>query len=154
MHARVVRGDAEFQRCLEIRRIVFIEEQRVEKHLELDGMEAVCTHFLVWPERVGLPAEAVGTARLWIDSNGVAKAQRVAVLESARGQGAGRSLMTAIEREARRSGQPAVVLGAQVAAIPFYERIGYAAYGEAYDDAGIPHRMMRRDFGKPDRSPS
>ena len=80
--------------------------------------------------------------------------QRVAVLESARGQGAGRSLMTAIEREARRSGQPAVVLGAQVAAIPFYERIGYAAYGEAYDDAGIPHRMMRRDFGKPDRSPS
>lgn len=33
-------------------------------------------------------------------------------------------------------------LGAQTHAIGFYERLGFAAYGPEYDDAGIPHRDM------------
>jgi predicted GNAT family N-acyltransferase len=37
-----------------------------------------------------------------------------------------------------------VVLSAQTYAVAFYERLGYTAYGEEFDDAGIPHRWMRK----------
>jgi predicted GNAT family N-acyltransferase len=37
-----------------------------------------------------------------------------------------------------------VALSAQTHALGFYERLGYAAYGEEFDDAGLPHRWMSR----------
>ena len=40
-----------------------------------------------------------------------------------------------------------VALGAQLHAIPFYERLGYVASGEVYLDAGIEHRWMDVSFG-------
>ena len=33
-------------------------------------------------------------------------------------------------------------LSAQTHALPFYEKLGFAAYGPEYPDAGIPHRDM------------
>ena len=37
-----------------------------------------------------------------------------------------------------------VYLGAQTHARGFYEGLGYSAYGEEFDDAGLPHRHMWR----------
>ena len=37
-----------------------------------------------------------------------------------------------------------VVLGAQVQARGFYERLGFAVDGPEYDEDGIPHVPMRR----------
>lgn len=136
-------GQPERERCIEIRRDVFIEEQQIAKELEMDDLDPDCTHFLAWTGSDREAAKAVGTARLWIDAEGVAKAQRVAVLAAVRGVGIGRILMRAVEEETRSRGIDSLILGAQHTAIPFYESIGYIAYGEGFDDAGIPHRMMR-----------
>jgi predicted GNAT family N-acyltransferase len=38
------------------------------------------------------------------------------------------------------------MLGAQLKAISFYERLGFTAFGEVFLDAGIEHRMMSLDF--------
>jgi len=146
MFARATKGKAEFEKCLQIRREVFIEEQGVAEGLELDGLEAECVHFLAWKDGDRELEQAIGTARLWIDATGIAKAQRVAVLETARGDGAGRVLMRAVEEVTRSRGIASLVLGAQLTAIPFYESIGYKAYGNFFDDAGILHRMMRRNL--------
>lgn len=35
-----------------------------------------------------------------------------------------------------------IVIGAQCAAIPFYESVGFRAVSEVYDEDGIPHRIM------------
>jgi ElaA protein len=35
-----------------------------------------------------------------------------------------------------------VKLGAQTHALGFYERLGFTAIGDEFDDAGIPHREM------------
>ncbi|WP_419638983.1 GNAT family N-acetyltransferase [Thiolapillus sp.] len=35
-----------------------------------------------------------------------------------------------------------LVLAAQVQAMPFYEKAGFNAEGEVFDEAGIPHRNM------------
>ncbi|MCG6657380.1 GNAT family N-acetyltransferase [Halomonas campisalis] len=118
----------------EIRRVVFIEEQRVPLEEEWDGRDDACTHFLAL-----LDGRPVGTARLLPDAH----IGRVAVLAEARGHGIGAALMRAAIEAARRHGHDAVELAAQTHALVFYERLGFQAFGEAFLDAGIVHRNMR-----------
>jgi ElaA protein len=122
---------------------VFIDEQGVPEDLELDGLDAACAHFLATASDVDGAIVDVGTARLK-PNGGQAKAQRVAVARAWRKRGVGQALMAALEEDARARGLSAVVLSSQVSAIPFYERLGYTASGPVYEDAGIPHRDMRK----------
>ena len=43
-------------------------------------------------------------------------------------------------------GHRRVMVNAQTHALRFYERLGFAAVGEEYDDAGIAHRTMVLDL--------
>lgn len=123
---------------------MFIEEQGVPEHDEIDDKDPVCVHFLALPDAASPLGDAYGTARLFPTPEGKAKAQRVAVQKSARGHGVGRALMAALEDEARARGFNEVVLGAQLSAVSFYLPLGYEPYGGVFDDAGIPHRMMKK----------
>ena len=88
------------------------------------------------------PLGPVGTARLLIEGD-TGKIGRVCVLQEARGTGLGAALIRAgVERFRQVPGVAKVKLGAQVHALGFYERLGFAAYGPVYDDAGIEHRDM------------
>lgn len=126
----------DFEACMAIRRKVFVEEQNVPEELELDEHDSTAVHLLAVDG--GRP---VGTARLLIDGDH-AKIGRVAVLPETRGTGAGAALMRAALDELKSRGVVKVGLGAQIHALGFYERLGFAAYGPEYDDAGIPHRDM------------
>jgi len=68
----------------------------------------------------------------------------MAVAAKWRGRGLGGRVLEALVAEARRQGFEAAVLNAQVQAEPFYAAHGFAAEGEVFMDAGIPHRTMRR----------
>ena len=132
-------GPEDLPACLEVRRRVFVEEQGVDPALEIDGLDPDCRHWIA--EAKG---RAVATARVRI-AGGRAKIQRVAVLAEARGGGLGAALMRAILGElAADPGLAEAWLESQIQAIPFYERLGFVAEGEAFLDAGIPHRLMRR----------
>ena len=124
--------------CDRIRELVFVDEQRVDREEEWDGLDDECVHFLARSD-----GEAVGTARLR-PVDGSAKVERVAVLATARDAGIGRRLMEALEHEARRRGLVPLRLNAQMAAIPFYEKLGYQAQGPVFEEAGIPHRRMEK----------
>lgn len=137
MKARIARPD-ELPSLLAVRRVVFVEEQGVPPELEVDGLDPECVHFAVEG-----PGGLLGTARLR-DYHGAGKAERVAVLASARGTGAGRALMEALEAEAVRRGMPEVRLNAQRDAVPFYLRLGYEPVGAEFEEAGIPHLAMRK----------
>ncbi len=128
----------ELSTCLEIRLEVFVEGQDVPLDEEVDGLDEQCTHFLA--HRDGAP---LGTARLRITAQGEARAERVAVLEAARGSGLGAAIMIMLQDTARERGHDEVMLHAQVAVIPFYERLGYRAEGAVFMDCDIPHRTMR-----------
>ena len=69
---------------------------------------------------------------------------RLAVRPETRGTGLGVDLVAAVEARAAERGLRVMVLSAQTHALGFYERLGYAAYGPVFDDAGLPHRWMRR----------
>ncbi len=123
--------------CLELRRVVFIEEQGVSLADEVDGRDGAARHLLAWDGGV-----AVGTARLLVEGE-VGKVGRVCVLRQARGLGLGAGLIRAAVEVFR--GVPGVLkvkLGAQVHALGFYEGLGFAAFGPVYMDAGIEHRDM------------
>ena len=49
---------------------------------------------------------------------------------------------------ASRAGADEIILGAQLTARGFYERLGYVEEGAVFDDAGIPHVMMRKVLGR------
>ena len=135
---KIVESPEEFDQCFRIRTIVFVEEQEVPLELEMDEYDAVATHFLLCDGETPL-----ATARL-VDKHGLAKIGRVAVLKEARGRGLGLLLMQAVIDEAKHRGFTESVLDAQTYAVPFYARLGYVAEGEEFDDAGIPHFLMRR----------
>lgn len=123
--------------CRRLRRIVFIDEQGVSEADEIDDRDGEAIHLLATDG--GRP---VGTARLLIEGE-TGKIGRVCVLQEARGTGLGAALIRAgVERLRQVPGVAKVKLGAQVHALGFYERLGFAAYGPVYDDAGIDHRDM------------
>jgi predicted GNAT family N-acyltransferase len=124
--------------CFSIRRTVFVEGQGVSEAAEIDGLDPDCTHFLAHVEEA-----PVATARLR-ETGGLAKAERVAVLEAERSRGVGRALMEALEAEALARGLGEVLLHAQVPVIPFYEKLGYAAEGDVFLEDDIAHRVMRK----------
>ncbi|MFB6206117.1 MAG: GNAT family N-acetyltransferase [Haloglomus sp.] len=139
-----VTDEAGLETAVEIRHEVFVEGQGVPPERELDGRDDEATHFLA---RDG--DRVVGTARLREYDGGdepppTAKVERVAVLESRRGEGWGARLMAAVEEHAREQGYERVLLHAQVPVVEFYERLGYETRGEEFEDAGIPHREMTK----------
>lgn len=146
-HTEVADWSREEQRAalLDLRRIVFIEEQGVPEARERDDLDGECWHILALDD-AGAP---IGCGRL----TPAHKIGRMAVLEGWRGQGVGVALLRELVARARSQGWPEVKLDAQVSAIGFYEREGFEAYGDTFEDAGLMHRSMRLALPAPENSP-
>lgn len=136
-----------------VRHDVFVTEQGVPADLELDEHDDTAEHVVAFAEPYD-GRTALGAGRLVTEPPGFAGTDpalgpvghlgRLAVRPEGRGTGLGVALVRAIETRARELGLRVMVLGAQTQAIGFYERLGYTAYGDVFDDAGLPHRWMRR----------
>jgi len=118
----------------QVRETVFVREQKVPLELEWDGLDDQCLHMLA-EDRDGNP---IGTGRLLPDGH----IGRMAVLREWRRRGVGSALLRALMEEGRKQGFETMILAAQVQAMPFYEKAGFVAEGDVFDDAGIPHRNM------------
>lgn len=118
----------------EIRLEVFVHEQQVPEALEWDELDEPSIHVLA-RDAAGHP---IACGRL----TPAHKIGRMAVRAPWRGAGVGAAILRELVARARALGWPEVSLDAQVQAIRFYEREGFMAHGEVFDDAGIPHRTM------------
>lgn len=130
--------------ALAIRIAVFVREQGITLDEEIDEHDRTgsgALHVLAY----GPDGTPVATGRSYRDADGV-RIGRMAVLETARGQGYGLAVLDCLIARARADGYRRAVLWAQTHAIAFYERRGFAAFGEDFLDAGIPHRMMALDL--------
>jgi predicted GNAT family N-acyltransferase len=125
-------------RLSRIRRTVFIDEQGVPEALEWDADDAGAVHLLALDGQ----GEPIGCARLLPDGH----AGRMAVLPAWRGQGVGRALLEAVVAAAQARGHSVLRLSAQTHAAEFYERAGFVAVGDDYEEAGIPHRAMQKNL--------
>ena len=144
VQVRLAESQGDVDNCLRLRWMVFVEEQGVPPSLEVDAHDSTdAVHALASLD--GIPC---GAARFIFVEPGVAKLQRMAVIDEARKNGAGRALLRFLEDEARQRGASRFILDAQVQARGFYEKQGYAARGEVFDDAGLPHLRMEKNAGE------
>lgn len=127
----------EFSQAMDIRIKVFVEEQKVPVEEEKDGYDEIAKHFGVF-----LNNQLIGTGRLIIQNN-KAKLGRIAILKEYRGQGFGANLIKTMLATGTKKGLNEFILGAQLQAIDFYEKLGFKAEGDVFQDGGIPHRTMR-----------
>ncbi len=130
-----------------VRAAVFQAEQGIPSTSDFDGLDAIAEQFVAFD--AGRP---IGTARYRLLEDGTAKVERVAVLSDQRGKKVGLAIMNAIEVTARRQNIPTLVLGSQVSATDFYERIGYQRQGSIFEEVGLPHVMMSLDVRHPNEA--
>jgi predicted GNAT family N-acyltransferase len=128
---------------LAVRTPVFVEGQGVPVEIEQDGRDGECWHALA-TDRSGEP---IGAGRLSPEG----KIGRVAVLEEWRGRGVGVALMRCLLARADAEGLAETYLHSQVDAAGFYERLGFQAVGEEFEEAAIKHVKMVRKVGAGDR---
>lgn len=135
---RLARWETDSALLRQVRTRVFVEEQKVPASLEWDDLDPECVHVIALADK-----SPIGTGRLTPDGH----IGRVAVLNEWRGRGVGDSLIRELLTASENRGDKECVLNAQTHAVQFYARFGFAAEGQEFEEAGIPHRTMRLKFG-------
>ena len=123
---------------LRLRQEVFVVEQECA-YLDADGLDPHC-HHLLGHDLQGL----VATARLVPPGrvHPLVAIGRVVTAPRVRGSGLGRPLMREAMRHAAACWPGGIHLGGQAYLRGFYESLGFAVSGPAYDEDGIPHLPM------------
>jgi predicted GNAT family N-acyltransferase len=128
------------QAANDIRFVVFVDEQKVAADEELDEFEASSIHFLAFANK-----EYAGTCRYRETEKGI-KLERFAVLQEYRKHGVGAALIKVALQDIFKNLEnkhKTLYLHAQVAVIPFYEKLGFEAEGDIFDECNILHRLMK-----------
>ena len=136
-----VTGTDKMKDSLDIRKKVFVIEQKVPLDFEMDGLDDKCVHFVLYVDH-----KPVVTCRLRrVDT--YLKLERVATLKEYRKQGLAKKLMEYIQDYAEKK-HPDLSLKthAQVAVQPFYEKLGWQVKSAIFYEADIAHVFML--FGK------
>lgn len=131
-----------------VRETVFVLEQRVPRDMEIDDDDSRSVHVLARAPD-GTP---IGSGRLTAGG----RIGRMAVLDGWRGNGVGATVLRTLLDQARARRLSEVSLHAQRSAVAFYLDYGFAADGDEFEEAGIPHILMRRAIDplpEPDRAP-
>lgn len=134
-----ISNTAQLDLAYQIRREVFVDEQKVPEEEEIDEFETVSTHFLAY-----LDDEPAGAARWRFTEKGV-KLERFAVRQKHRGKGIGSALVSAvlanIEQHQNTLGKPCY-LHAQLDAVPLYAKFGFQKVGDIFEECDIKHYKM------------
>lgn len=127
---------------VDLRTRVFVHEQGVPPEIEQDDRDATAVHVLARDDG----GRVVATGRLLLPEDGsrTAGIGRMAADASVRGRGFGAAVLAELHEQARLRGVEVVELHAQLTARRFYERAGYDAVGDVYEEAGIAHVTMVR----------
>lgn len=141
VEVRFARSRDDFESILDIRRLVFQDEQGLVQNSLVDPDDASSIHVMavvhgrtvavgrITPPNARRPEAAIA----W-----------VATRREERGRGYGRLVLDALLETAEVREFPVVVLTAQAHAIRFYEARGFTAYGKRFDLGGVEHQQMER----------
>ena len=121
------------QEILSLRYRVFSLEQGVDPDIDIDALDEDAVQILALDN--GTP---VGTGRMLADGH----IGRIAVLMDYRKTGIGKQIVSCLIEHARNNNLDRVFLGAQISAVPFYEKLGFCRSGEDYMEANILHTPM------------
>jgi len=130
----IVENGKEMEIVRDIRHKVFILEQNVPQHVEVDQFEESSRYLLAT-----LEGQFVGTARWRKTTKGI-KLERFAVLKENRTYGVGRALVEFMLE--KLINEAVVYLHAQDHVISFYKKFGFQPVGDYFYEGGISHQEM------------
>ena len=138
---KLVTSDRELEGAFEVRRRVFVEEQGIPEDIELDEEDKEALQMVVKDgDRV------IGTARVQFLSTGVAKIERMAILQPFRLRGIGGRIISFLSEELRNRQVEQVILHAQYSVVDFYKSCGFEETGSPFLEVGIKHIKMQRQL--------
>ncbi|TPX70680.1 hypothetical protein SpCBS45565_g01648 [Spizellomyces sp. 'palustris'] len=140
---RKITSKQDFEKGIDIRVQVFVEEQNCPPDTEPDAHDDHCIHFLAYHN-----STPVATARLLPLPQHTGhykrgKPGRICVLKQYRSKGLGSRLLGALEDEALEIGLEELEIHAQCDKVSFYERHGYNRVDDkTFLEDGILHCVM------------
>lgn len=145
---KVAEFDRDFAAISMIRTQVFQDEQGVDAALEFDGLDRGATHFLAYQGESANTScsRAIGTARVRLVDSQTAKLERLAVLPDFRKYGVGRKIVETILEFLANKNISDLRIHAQISVVGFYQKLGFVAEGEEFEEAGISHIKMNYRF--------
>jgi predicted GNAT family N-acyltransferase len=141
IEVRRARDPGEVAAAIEVRRVVFCEEQGVPIDDELDGRDDEALHLVA----VDDDGRVIGTCRLLFRGR-TCQLSRMAIEQDARGSGLGNALLELADAEAEMAGSARIALHAQMHAHSLYTRHGYEPRGPRFEEAGIEHVAMEKSL--------
>lgn len=120
-----------------LRQEVFVREQNVPLAEEHDADDLTARHLVAIAG-----GDVVGTLRIITLPEHV-KIGRVVVRRDWRGQGIARAMMLRAMELVRADGHNRFYLAAQSDKLGFYQKLGFTAFGDEFDDGGMPHRATK-----------
>ncbi|MGB0850303.1 MAG: GNAT family N-acetyltransferase [Bacteroidia bacterium] len=134
IEVQIANTESKLQSIYEVRREVFVKEQKVSEREEYDEYETSSTHLAAIYND-----EIVGTCRFRNTDKGV-KLERFAVLKTHRDKGVGGALVQAVLKHIDTDQN--VYLHAQIQVVGFYEKFSFYKVGEEFVEANIRHYKM------------
>ena len=130
----------EIKDAFEVRKCVFVDEQKIPMEIELDQFEDSAKHVIGYYE--GKP---VAAGRMRIVDN-FAKLERICVIKSYRKYGMGRLIIEKLEKLAKGDDMNQAKLHSQIQAVKFYEKLGYKKVSDVFMEDNIPHVIMMKSL--------
>lgn len=143
MTYKIVTEEQDLQKVFEIRKEIFVKEQKVaeeEEFDEFDSLDADCDHILVYYEN-----KPVGVGRIRA-VEGIGKLERICILKSYRKYGLGKTVVKSLEEIALEKGLTRAKLHGQTHAEGFYRKLGYETASDEFMEDGILHYLMIKQF--------
>ena len=138
---KLVTGDVELQEALEVRREVFVGEQRISEDLVFDKHDRKALHIVVKDGE-----KVIGSARVQFLADNQAKLERMAILKRYRRRGIGRDMLLFLDAVWKDKQVQQVIIHTQFEVVPFYKLCGFDEFGSPFREAGIKHIKMRKQI--------
>ena len=129
--------NGDITKALQIRFEVFCDEQGYSHEQEVDELDKSSLHLVCLNDDIPIAA-----GRIVKDTEYKAHIGRICVKKNMRGTGLGRELVEKLIDKCKELHFKEIVVGAQVRAMGFYEKLGFIPYGEQYMDGHVPHIPM------------
>ena len=124
-----------YKQASKIRISVFVDEQKVSKEEEFDGLDDISTQYIVF-----FNEKPAGTGRLRETNDGY-KLERFAVVKEFRGENIGKEILQAMLNDILPTNKN-IYLYSQLSAQKFYEKQDFIPEGNVFVEAGIDHIKM------------
>ena len=136
LEIKTIKNKDELDKIISIRKIVFVQEQKVPLELEMDGFDHEAEHFIAY-----LDGKPIGCARVRTKNN-FAKLERIAIIKKHREKGYGKELAKFLIDYCKKRGFDNIYLHSQIDIVGFYKKCGFKTRGETFLEADIKHIEM------------